>query len=152
MAFQVTVGNASDNTISDKEWLEFLDKNASLGVDDYKQACNAFVKAVEPVQEVVNSQQERNNLARRVRESKKKSQSSQVAIISGDRVLVKSSQYASTVGNGKFVCRDGNLAEFIVQKVSNVICELSEIGSGKLSIQHESMLKVLPNALPAEQG
>jgi hypothetical protein len=29
---------------------------------------------------------------------------------------------------------------------------LSEVGTGKTSIQHESMVKILPNALPADLG
>jgi hypothetical protein len=56
------------------------------------------------------------------------------------------------VGNGKFLCKDGNVSQFIVQKVSAGIVHLSEVGTGKTSIQHESMVKILPNALPADLG
>lgn len=67
-------------------------------------------------------------------------------------MLVKSSQYAATVGNGKFLRRDGHLATFVVRKVKQGSCHLSEIGTGKESVQHEAMLKILPNSLLGDEG
>ena len=90
-------------------------------------------------------------MARRLRYSQKRTESSEYALISGDRVIVKNSQYISKTGKGKYQCKDGALREFRVVSVQKGIVEVEEIGTGARMLKHESHLKVMPRVVPGEE-
>ena len=94
---------ATINTGNVAQILDALDHHAALDKNDYKKAADAFVASVAPVLAVVSSQRERERererkkMKRHVRVEAKQASGATVSVISGDRVLVKASQFASTV-------------------------------------------------------
>lgn len=138
--------------MTDEEWQSYLDKFADLSQKDFQTTVAAFEEKLQPLQELVESQQLRDQMARRVKKSRVNTATAPMKLLSGDRVLARSSQYRSKIGHGKFeVHGDGRLKEFIVQSITGSIATLKEQGSGSVVQKHESLLKVLPLAVEGDQ-
>ena len=132
------------------EWDDYLAAHAALTTEDYKQAVQAFEKRLRPVQEAIQDQHARSALARTLGYQRKKTQASAMPVLSGDRVLVRASQYRSSCGHAKFETdKDGGLKEFVVESITSSIAKLKQTGTDAEVLKHVAMLKVLPNSLPA---
>lgn len=136
--------------LTSQEWEDYLNAHAALTTEDYKQAVQAFEQRLRPVQEAVQDQHARAALARTLQYQHKKTQTSAMPLLSGDRVIVRESQYRSACGHAKFETdSDGALKEFIVDSVNSSIARLKQVGTGAEVLKHVGQLKALPNALPA---
>ena len=86
-----------------EEWKANLEESASLGEDSYQKVTAAFATSQKPILQAVASQQQRDSMARRVRLQQKESATNQVPLQTGDRVLVKATQYTQLeLGNKSF--------------------------------------------------
>ena len=139
--------------LTEQEWDAYLHAHAALTTEDYKQAVQAFGQRLRPVQEAIQDQHARSALARTLRYQRRKAQTSSMPVLSGDKVLVRASQYRSATGHAKFETdKDGALKEFLVLSVASSIAKLQQCGTGAEVLKHVGMLKVLPNAFPADPG
>ena len=133
--------------LEESEWLAYLDEHEVMGPAAVKKAVESFSEDMKPLQEALQGKQQRKALAKRVNWQHKKSAAREVALLSGDRVLARNTQYVSKVrsaeigfsnrcracveqvGQQKFECNsDGDLKEYLVLSVSNGIVRLQEQG------------------------
>ena len=91
----------------------------------------------------------RGQLARRINYSQKKSAQQEVALVSGDRVVCKNTQYTSKTSKRKFEVSDGQVKEYRVLSVSKGIVEVEDISTNVKSTKHESQLKLMPKSPPS---
>lgn len=149
-AMRAVMGTASDD-VQESEWLAYLDEHEVMGPAAVKKAVESFSEDMKPLQEALQGKQQRKALAKRVNWQHKKSAAREVALLSGDRVLARNTQYVSKVGQQKFECNsDGDLKEYLVLSVSNGIVRLQEQGTGRVALKHESLLKIMPRVVPAD--
>ena len=148
-AVDATLGE-EDRIVTDEEWLQILDDHAALGAEVYKDATAKFAEDSSQLQKLFHDAQERHALTQRVKAQKRKAPQ-QAPIVTGDRVLSKSTQYRSTSGYGKFETDAEGLCEFTVVGFQGGIATLQDPKSGKLITRHESLLRVMPQAIRPEQ-
>ena len=138
-------------SLSDEDWKQFLDESEqAVDADMIKVASDTYHAKLQPIRDAVESQQMRTEMARRLSYSAKKSMTNDVPLVSGDRVICKNTQYVSKTGPAKFQTRNGAVREYRVISVSKGIVEVEEVGTGVKMIRHESLLKLMPQALPAD--
>ncbi|CAJ1396613.1 unnamed protein product [Effrenium voratum] len=136
--------------LSSEEWDSFLSAHAALTTDDYKQAIATFEAKMQPVQEALQDQHARSALAQQLKYQRKKTRASAMPLLSGDRVIVRASQYRSACGYGKFETdKGGGLKEYVVKSINSSIAQIEELGTGVLGFKHVGMLKALPNSMPS---
>ena len=75
-----------------------------------------------------------------------------IALISGDRVLCKDSQYVSKTGAAKFEHEGGAPKDYQVLSVNQELAHCEEIGTGRPIVRHETSLKVMPRIMPADDA
>ena len=142
--------NAPAAEITDEEWLQILDEYQAAGEDVYKQATESFAQDLQSLQHLVSSAAARAQMARRVK-SRKRAAPIQAPLVTGDRVLCKSTQYRSTTGFGKFECSGEGLRKYTVVSLSGGIATLQEPSTGNMLTRHESLLKIMPHAIKPGQ-
>ena len=138
-------------TLSEEEWLSYIDecdRRVTIENEDPKKLCARIEEKMAPIREAVESEAYRKQMARRL-QWKRDSAPGIAALMSGDRVICKNSQYVSKVGEGKFQHRDGATREYRVLSVSQGFVELEEIGTGSVTKRHESDLKIMPRVTRA---
>ncbi|CAJ1438404.1 unnamed protein product [Effrenium voratum] len=138
--------------MTDAEWLGYLDQADKLDTDFFVKAADGFHEKLEPVREAMASKHLRQAMQKNLRYDSKRKQACEAPVLSGDRVIVKNSQYTSKTGHGKFETKDGKVREHTVQSVSQGFVELTEVGSGASVYKHEASLKLMPHKLPADDG
>ena len=77
-----------------------------------------------PIQEAIGCQQMRSEMKWRLAYNGKKTTAQDAALISGDRVTCKNSQYTSKTANAKFETSDGSVKEYRVVSISKGIVEV----------------------------
>ncbi len=81
----------------------------------------------------------------------KQSQTNKVPLQTGDRVLVKATQYTSRTGKQKFLCdSNGAINQYIVTDIMQGMVHLQQIGTGKKSVHHEANIKQMPRNMEAQ--
>ena len=73
-------------------------------------------------------------MKRRLGYDHKKTTESNVTLLSGDRVICRSTQYVSSSGQGKFETGPGGVKEYRVLSNKRGIVEVEELGTLKLHI------------------
>lgn len=96
----LTLGRA-DALVTDEEWLDILDEHAAVGAKVFQEATSKFAENLAELRTLFHDAQERHALNKRVRGQKRKAPV-QAPIVTGDRVLRRSTQYRSHAGFGKF--------------------------------------------------
>ena len=130
---------------------QILDEHAAIGVDVYQKATARFAEDVQQLQKLFCSATQRAQMALRVKKNQKTMHSA--PLVTGDRVLCRSTQYRSSAGFGKFERSGSGLREFTVLSLSGGTALLQEDCTGRQITRHESLLKILPNAVkPGQSG
>lgn len=129
----------SRKEITETEWLQFLDGDAkhALSQDAVRNAVAAVQEKVEPILEATECQQRRTEMSARLGYGKNRAAATEMPLLTGDRVLCKTSQYASKTGAVKFeMGSSGGALELRGMAVNKSLVELKEQQSGKVVFRH----------------
>ena len=137
-------------SMTDSEWLSFLEKSSNLDVDYFRKAADSYQASLEPIREAMASKQVRQAMQKKMKYVHKKAQTGEAPLLSGDRVIAKNSQYTTKTGCGKFETKDGHVREYTVLSVSQGFVQLQEQGTRDTTFKHEANLKLMPRALPPD--
>ena len=98
---QVVFGQKQE--VTEQEWLQFLDDASRLemGPESLRQATDILQEQVGPICEAIESQQCRSDMANRLRYNQRRTANSDVMLLTGDRVLCKSTHYVPKTRRGK---------------------------------------------------
>ena len=145
-----SVLGAPKKDLTEEEWTKYIDDNEHfMQTANIKEICDNIEAKVGPIKEAIESQQMRTDMARRLSYSQKKSNKAEVALMSGDRVIYKNTQYTTRTGKNKFKCQEGRVREFRVVSIAKGIVQLEDLENGKKLTAHGSHLKPMPKAMPA---
>ena len=133
-------------SMTDSEWLSFLEKSSNLDVDYFRKAADSYQASLEPIREAMASKQVRQAMQKKMKYVHKKAQTGEAPLLSGDRVIAKNSQYTTKTGCGKFETKDGHVREYTVLSVSQGFVQLQEQGTHDTTFKHEANLKLMPRA------
>ena len=142
---KATIGDRPE--ITDAEWLKFLDDAAIVDAQAYADATMSVQENLVGLQKLLHSQQERRAMKRRIGYSRNSKRNDVVQLLSGDRVLARSTQYVSAAGHGKFDSTSDGLKEYTVLSVSGDIALLQDESTGQQCSRHVTLLKVMPKVL-----
>ena len=135
--------------LTDAQWQEFLDTPRLDGPELQKRA-DALAASVVPVQRAIDCRKLRLKMQRQLRWSRRRSQKSSMALLSGDRVVARATQYVSKTAPTKFESREGQIREFTVLHSSQGFVHLQDDSTGEKVLRHEAFLKPMPRSLPPE--
>ena len=124
-----------------------------------------------PIAGALNNKKLREAMKRHLRYARKKTQRSNMPLVSGDLVIARNTQYTTKTGRGKFETLGGGVREFTVLSVSQGFVTLKNNSTGALTspacfsllvisaspayearpcVRHEASLKLMPMQLEAD--
>ena len=135
--------------LSDQEWLNFLDAQP-LDKEDLRKKAAALADKLLPIKRAIDHKKLRAKMQRQLKWTRRSKQKSQMALLSGDRVVSRTTQYVSRTQPIKYETRGDTVREFTVLHVAQGFVQIQDDQTGEILWKHESFLKAMPRALPPD--